>query len=120
MSKVHSRRSFLKMAAVGSVGLAAAACQTAATGPTAAPPSGGAATSAATSAATGAATTAATSASGAASGAGTETPQAGAPGEKQKITFSMYGHPGLVEKMVPLFNDSQSQVEVQFERSEGQ
>jgi multiple sugar transport system substrate-binding protein len=42
------------------------------------------------------------------------------PMEKTKITFSMYGHPGLVEQMVPIFNDTHSDVEVAFERSEGQ
>jgi multiple sugar transport system substrate-binding protein len=40
--------------------------------------------------------------------------------EKQKVTFSMYGHPGLVELMVPKFNDSHDDVELVFERSEGQ
>jgi ABC-type glycerol-3-phosphate transport system substrate-binding protein len=32
----------------------------------------------------------------------------------------MYGHPGMVEEMVPLFNETHPDVEVQFERSEGQ
>ncbi len=32
----------------------------------------------------------------------------------------MFGHPGLIEQMVPLFNKNHPGVEVQFERSEGQ
>jgi multiple sugar transport system substrate-binding protein len=40
--------------------------------------------------------------------------------EKQKVTFSMYGHPNLTEPMVKIFNESQSDVELVFERSEGQ
>src|SRR3989304_1155983 len=40
--------------------------------------------------------------------------------EKQTVTFTMYGHPGMVEEMVPLFNETHPDVEVQFERSEGQ
>jgi multiple sugar transport system substrate-binding protein len=43
-----------------------------------------------------------------------------APKEKARITFTMYGHPNMVEQMVPLFNQSQDDVEVVFERSEGQ
>lgn len=50
-----------------------------------------------------------------------EQPEAQPPAmEKQTVTFTMYGHPGMVEEMVPLFNDSHPEVEVQFERSEGQ
>lgn len=40
--------------------------------------------------------------------------------EKQVVRFTMFGHPGLVELMVPIFNESHPDVEVQFERSEGQ
>jgi multiple sugar transport system substrate-binding protein len=40
--------------------------------------------------------------------------------QKQVVTFTMYGHPNMVEEMVPLFNQSHQNVEVQFERSEGQ
>jgi multiple sugar transport system substrate-binding protein len=40
--------------------------------------------------------------------------------EKQVVTFTMYGHPGMVEEMVPLFNAANPDVEVRFERSEGQ
>ncbi len=40
--------------------------------------------------------------------------------ERQKVTFTMYGHPGLIEQMVPLFNETHPEVEVVFERSEGQ
>lgn len=40
--------------------------------------------------------------------------------EKQIVTFTMYGHPGMVEEMVPLFNETHPDVEVRFERSEGQ
>lgn len=86
-----SRRNFLKAAAITASGAALAACQPAAQGTQA--PSGDAAQPAS---------------------------QNPAPKEKQKVTFSMYGHPGLVEQMVPLFNQSQNDVEVQFERSEGQ
>jgi multiple sugar transport system substrate-binding protein len=39
---------------------------------------------------------------------------------KQVVTFTMYGHPDMVEEMVPLFNETHPNVEVQFERSEGQ
>jgi ABC-type glycerol-3-phosphate transport system substrate-binding protein len=39
---------------------------------------------------------------------------------KSPITFTMYGHPNMIEQMVPLFNQSQDDVEVVFERSEGQ
>lgn len=49
-----------------------------------------------------------------------EQPTAAPAKEKTKITFTMYGHPGLVEKMVPIFNDTHPDVEVVFERSEGQ
>jgi multiple sugar transport system substrate-binding protein len=42
------------------------------------------------------------------------------PAEKQVVTFTMYGHPGMVEEMVPLFNSTHPDIEVQFERSEGQ
>jgi multiple sugar transport system substrate-binding protein len=41
-------------------------------------------------------------------------------GERQVVTFTMYGHPGMIEEMVPLFNESHPDIEVQFERSEGQ
>jgi multiple sugar transport system substrate-binding protein len=40
--------------------------------------------------------------------------------EKKKITFTMFGHPGLIEVMVPKFNETHPNVEVTFERSEGQ
>lgn len=93
-SKTFSRRGFLKMAAVSAAGAALAACQSSGTNNSQQP---------------GAASTSTTVAS--------NNPPAK---EKQKITFSMYGHPGLVEQMVPLFNKSQNDVEVQFERSEGQ
>lgn len=49
--------------------------------------------------------------------AATPTP---APIEKQSVTFTMYGHPGMIEEMVPLFNEAHEDVEVVFERSEGQ
>ncbi len=91
-SKQVSRRSFLKAAAIGAAGAALAACQPAAQPTTPAQP------------------------------AANNTPVAANPPvkEKAKITFSMYGHPGLIEQMVPLFNGSQNDVEVSFERSEGQ
>jgi multiple sugar transport system substrate-binding protein len=40
--------------------------------------------------------------------------------EKQIVTFTMYGAPGMVEEMVPIFNAANPDVEVRFERSEGQ
>jgi multiple sugar transport system substrate-binding protein len=91
MTKQFSRRSFLKLAAAGSAGLALAACQ-----PNAAQQP--------------------TPATGDQPGTGADVPAA----QKQTVTFTMYGHPNMIEEMVPLFNQSQDQVEVQFERSEGQ
>jgi multiple sugar transport system substrate-binding protein len=93
-SKKVSRRDFLKVAAVSAAGAALTACQPAATQQA---PSG--------------------------STAATNTPAAAAnPPSKQKakITFSMYGHPGLIEQMVPIFNETHDDVELVFERSEGQ
>lgn len=47
--------------------------------------------------------------------------EASAPGqEMQVVTFTMYGHPGLIEQMVPIFNEEHPDIEVKFERSEGQ
>jgi multiple sugar transport system substrate-binding protein len=40
--------------------------------------------------------------------------------DKKVVTFTMYGHPGMIEEMVPIFNADHPDVEVQFERSEGQ
>jgi multiple sugar transport system substrate-binding protein len=40
--------------------------------------------------------------------------------EKQVVTYTMFGHPNMIEEMVPLFNESHPGIEVQFERSEGQ
>src|SRR5215203_573889 len=40
--------------------------------------------------------------------------------EKQVVTYTMFGHPNMIEEMVPLFNESHPDIEVQFERSEGQ
>jgi|GEM_PF-2330038 len=105
MKQNLSRRAFLQRASLGAAGMALAAC-----GATGAPeqagtsPAGGASTS--TSAAVGPTTSASTVAAPVA--------------EKQVVTFTMYGHPGLIEQMVPLFNESHPDVEVQFERSEGQ
>jgi multiple sugar transport system substrate-binding protein len=82
-----SRRDFLKLAAVGTAGLALSAC-------------GGTPTPSTPSA--------------------TDEPGAPPPAEKQVVTFTMYGHPGLIEQMVPIFNETHEDVEVQFERSEGQ
>jgi len=41
------------------------------------------------------------------------------PTQPQRVTFTMYGHPGMIEEMVPLFNETHPDVEVVFERSEG-
>ena len=43
-----------------------------------------------------------------------------APKTKQIVRFTMFGHPNMVEQMVPLFNMKNPDVEVQFERSESQ
>ncbi len=51
---------------------------------------------------------------------GGESAQPTAPAERKKVTFTMFGHPGMIEQMVPIFNQSQSEVELVFERSEGQ
>lgn len=40
--------------------------------------------------------------------------------QPQRVTFTMYGHPNMVEEMVPLFNDTHPEVNLVFERSEGQ
>lgn len=90
MSTKYSRRDFLKTAALGAVGATLAAC--APTAPAAEPTKPG-------------------------EPAKPTTPPAK---EKVKITFSMYGHPKLTEPIVDIFNKSQSEVEVVFERSEGQ
>jgi len=54
----------------------------------------------------------------------TQAPQAQAPssasGTKQVIRFTMFGHPQLAELMVARFNETHPDIEVQFERSEGQ
>ena len=50
----------------------------------------------------------------------TKPPATPAPAKKVAVTFTMYGHPGMIEQMVPLFNESHPTVEVKFERSEGQ
>ena len=42
------------------------------------------------------------------------------PKAKQIVRFTMFGHPGMVEEMVPLFNKTHPDIEVQFERSESQ
>lgn len=91
--KKFTRRGFLKMAAIGAAGAVLVACQPA-QAPTSQQPSANA-----------------TSAPG---------PTTAPVAQKQKISFSMYGHPGLIEKMVPLFNQTHDNVEVAFERSEGQ
>lgn len=39
---------------------------------------------------------------------------------KKKFTFTMYGHPGIIEEMVPVFNETHPDLELVFERSEGQ
>lgn len=52
--------------------------------------------------------------------ANTQPTAAPAKAEKKKITFTMYGHPGLIELMVPKFNEANPDIELTFERSEGQ
>jgi multiple sugar transport system substrate-binding protein len=50
-------------------------------------------------------------------------PSAAAPGaaqQKQVVRFTMFGHPQLAEQMVAKFNQTHPDIEVQFERSEGQ
>ncbi len=39
---------------------------------------------------------------------------------KQTVTFTMFGHPNLAEQMVELFNKTHPDIEIKFERSEGQ
>ena len=88
-----SRRAFLRTTAVTVAGAALAACGATAT-PTPAPKP---------------------TAAGAAPVAATPAPKA-----KQIVKFTMFGHPNMVEQMVPLFNMKNPDVEVQFERSESQ
>ena len=90
MNKKFSRREFLNIAAMGSAGAVIAACAPATS--TAEPTQAG----------------------------GQVQPTTAPPKEKVKITFTMYGHPNLAEPIVDNFNKSQSDVEVAFERSEGQ
>src|SRR5215211_639191 len=40
--------------------------------------------------------------------------------QSQVVTFTMYGHQQLAEEMVQLFNETHPDIEVRFERSEGQ
>jgi multiple sugar transport system substrate-binding protein len=93
-----SRKEFLKLAGLGAAGAALAAC---ASQPTQAP------------------APIATEQTAAEPDAVQPT-KASPPPEKQVVTFTMYGHPNMIEEMVPLFNDSHPNVEVKFERSEGQ
>lgn len=86
-----SRREFLRMASVAVTGAALAACGAKPT-PTPVPPT-------------------------ATKPAAAATP---VPAQKQVVRFTMYGHPGMVEQMVPIFNAKYPSVEVKFERSEGQ
>jgi multiple sugar transport system substrate-binding protein len=52
---------------------------------------------------------------------GTESPWiAPARQTKQTVTFTMFGHPNLAEQMVALFNQTHPDIEIKFERSEGQ
>ncbi|HEU5013818.1 MAG TPA: extracellular solute-binding protein, partial [Roseiflexaceae bacterium] len=54
---------------------------------------------------------------------GGDASQAQAPaatGAKQVVRFTMFGHPQLAEQMVAKFNETHPNIEVQFERSEGQ
>ena len=88
--KKLSRRDFLKLAALTTAGAALAACAPA-TQPAATPQPDPAAPVVAP-----------------------------APAEVQVVTFTMYGHPGLVEPMVEIFNKTHDDVQVNFERSEGQ
>jgi multiple sugar transport system substrate-binding protein len=40
--------------------------------------------------------------------------------DKKTVTFTMYGHQNLAEEMVKVFNESHPDIEIKFERSEGQ
>ena len=105
MKRQLSRREFLQRVGAGAAGLTLAAC-------------GGPAAPATEQAG---ATAAAESAAGGAVAAETPVVPTSAPSaEKQVVRFTMFGHPGLIEQMVPIFNESHPNIEVQFERSEGQ
>lgn len=97
MSRKLSRREFLSLAGVGAAGALLAACGPKPTAPPAEKPTE--------------------------VPAATEKPEEPTQApvmEKQTVTFTMYGHPGMIEEMVPLFNETHPDVEVAFERSEGQ
>lgn len=85
-----SRRQFLQRASLGAVGIVLAACGAQ---PPAASQQGG---------------QTATQAPGQTGGA------------KQVVRFTMYGHPQIAEEMVAKFNATHPNIEVRFERSEGQ
>lgn len=96
-----TRRQLLQRMSAGGAGLLLAACGGAPEQPSAAQP---------------------TSQSGAAESP-SQAPQAQAPaasGPKQVVRFTMFGHPQLAEQMVAKFNETHPNIEVQFERSEGQ
>jgi len=98
MKRSLSRREFLQRVSVSAAGVALAACGSA---PAPAPDQAAQATSG--------------------SASSEPAPTTAAPAaEKQVVRFTMFGHPGLVELMVPIFNETHPDVEVQFERSEGQ
>jgi multiple sugar transport system substrate-binding protein len=90
MKKQLSRRDFLRLAALGAAGAALVACGTPAATPQPDPVS-----------------------------PDEETGPPAATGP-QTVTFTMYGHPGLLEPMVETFNQTHDDVQVDFERSEGQ
>ncbi len=102
MSQGMSRREFLSRAGVAIGGVLVAACAPK-PAPTAAPTQAPAATEQPT-----------------AAPQPTPVPPTAAPAKKVAFTFTMYGHPGLIEEMVPLFNESHPGAEIKFERSEGQ
>jgi multiple sugar transport system substrate-binding protein len=90
MKKQLSRRDFLRLTALGAAGAALVACGQPAATPQPDPVS---------------------------PDEETGPPAAAGP---QIVTFTMYGHPGLVEPMVEIFNETHDDVQVDFERSEGQ
>jgi multiple sugar transport system substrate-binding protein len=95
-----SRRQFLRAISAGAAASVLAACGGSTSAPEAAQPT-----------------------SDPAQPAATQAPAAEAPastGAKQVVRFTMFGHPQIAEEMVAKFNETHPDIEVQFERSEGQ